>query len=276
MIRIVVDSSSDVAIHNNENITVVPLSITLNNKTYLDGVELGHDEFYDMLVKTDDFPKSSQPAPQLFVDVFEEAKKNNDTLLCIMLSSGVSGTYQSAVLAKNIVEYDNIYIVDSLTGSYGAYLLVQEAQKMIVEGKAIEEIVERIEELKKNTMVYLSVDTLEYLYRGGRLDKKSAMIGSIAKVKPIIYVTKEGTIGVAGKVIGTNRAMNAIVDITKEHPIDTNHKFYTICTVGTKNIEKLEAKLHEAGITNIERIQMGPVVGTHTGPETYGIIYLKK
>lgn len=276
MIRIVVDSSSDVAICNNENITVVPLSITLNNKTYLDGIELGHDEFYDMLVKTDDFPKSSQPAPQLFVDVFEEAKKNNDTLLCIMLSSGVSGTYQSAVLAKNIVEYDNIYIVDSLTGSYGTYLLVQEAQKMIAEGKAIEEIVERIEELKKNTMVYLSVDTLEYLYRGGRLDKKSAMIGSIAKVKPIIYVTKEGTIGVAGKVIGTNRAMNAIVDITKEYPIDTNHKFYTICTVGTKNIEKLEAKLQEAGITNIERIQMGPVVGTHTGPETYGIIYLKK
>ena len=276
MIRIVVDSSSDIAICNNENITVVPLSITLNNKTYLDGIELGHDEFYDMLVKTDDFPKSSQPAPQLFVDVFEEAKKNHDTLLCIMLSSGVSGTYQSAVLAKNIVEYDNIYIVDSLTGSYGTYLLVQEAQKMIAEGKAIEEIVERIEELKKNTMVYLSVDTLEYLYRGGRLDKKSAMIGSIAKVKPIIYVTKEGTIGVDGKVIGTNRAMNAIVDITKEYPIDTNHKFYTICTAGAKNIEKLEAKLHEAGITNIERIQMGPVVGTHTGPETYGIIYLRK
>ena len=173
-----------------------------------------------MLVKTDDFPKSSQPAPQLFVDVFEGAKKNHDTLLCIMLSSGVSGTYQSAVLAKNIVEYDNIYIVDSLTGSYGTYLLVQEAQKMIAEGKAIEEIVERIEELKKNTMVYLSVDTLEYLYRGGRLDKKSAMIGSIAKVKPIIYVTKEGTIGVDGKVIGTNRAMNAIVDITKEYPIE--------------------------------------------------------
>jgi len=276
MIRIVVDSSSDVAIHNNENITVVPLSITLNNKTYLDGIELGHDEFYDMLVKTDDFPKSSQPAPQLFVDVFEEAKKNNDTVLCIMLSSGVSGTYQSAALAKNMVEYDNVYIVDSLTGSVGIYLLVQEAQKMIAEGKAIEEIVERIEELKKNTMVYLSVDTLEYLYRGGRLDKKSAMIGSLAKVKPIIYVTKEGTIGVAGKAIGTNRAMNAIVDITKEYPIDTNHKFYTICTVGTKNIEKLEAKLQEAGITNIERIQMGPVVGTHTGPETYGIIYLKK
>ena len=263
-------------IHNNENITVVPLSITLNNKTYLDGIELGHDEFYDMLVKTDDFPKLSQPAPQLFVDVFEEAKKNNDTVLCIMLSSGVSGTYQSAVLAKNMVEYDNIYIVDSLTGSYGTYLLVQEAQKMIVEGNAIEEIVERMEELKKNAMVYLSVDTLEYLYRGGRLDKKSAMIGSLAKVKPIIYVTKEGTIGVAAKAIGTNRAMNAIVDITKEYPIDTNHKFYTICTVGTKNIEKLETKLHEVGITNIERIQMGPVVGTHTGPETYGIIYLRK
>ena len=276
MIRILVDSSSDILVDNQENVTVVPLSITLDNKTYLDGVELGHDQFYDMLVKTEDFPKSSQPAPQLFVDAFEQAKANNDTLLCLMLSSGVSGTYQSAVLAKNIVEYDNIYIVDTLTGSAGTILLVEEAQRMIAQNKPIEEIVERMEELKHHTMVYLSVDTLEYLYRGGRLDKTAAFVGSIAKVKPIIYVTREGTIGAAGKAIGTNRAMNALIDITKEYPIDTDHKFYTICSCGTKNIDKFEAKLHENGITDIHRIQMGPVVGTHTGPEAYGLIYIKK
>ena len=276
MIRILVDSSSDILVNNSENITVVPLSITLDNKTYLDGVELGHDEFYNMLVNTDDFPKSSQPAPQLFVDAFEKAKANNDTLICIMLSSGVSGTYQSAVLAKNIVEYDNIYIIDSLTGSAGTILLATEAQKMIAQNLPVKEIVAKLEELKNHTMVYLSVETLEYLYKGGRLDKTAALVGSIAKVKPIIYVTREGTIGVAGKAIGNNRAMNALVDVTKENPVDTDHEFYTICTLGTKNVEKLEAKLQESGITNIHRIQMGPVVGTHTGPEAYGIIYMKK
>ena len=248
MIRIVVDSSSDVAIHNNENITVVPLSITLNNKTYLDGIELGHDEFYDMLVKTDDFPKSSQPTPQLFVDVFEEAKKNNDTLLCIMLSSGVSGTYQSAVLAKNIVEYDNIYIIDSLTGAYGIKLLVDEALKLIKEGKTIEEIVEQLEDLKGRTRVFLSVDTLDYLCRGGRLDKKAAVIGNLVKMKPIITVTREGTIGVVNKAVGIVRTINSLIDIVNNEGVDTDYPFYTIVTTGSSNVEKLEKKLRKMQI----------------------------
>ena len=181
MIRILVDSASDVPYINSENIYVVPLSVTINDKTYLDGAQLGHDEFYDMLTTTDTFPKSSQPSPQAFTEVFEQAKEKGEELICIMLSSGVSGTYQSACLAKNIVGYDNIHIVDSLTGSYGVYLLVQQAQRMIEKGCSAQEIVAEIEALKGRVMVYLSVDTLEYLYRGGRLSKTSALIGSVAK-----------------------------------------------------------------------------------------------
>ncbi|MBR3694463.1 MAG: DegV family EDD domain-containing protein, partial [Erysipelotrichales bacterium] len=135
MIRIVVDSSSDILPKNDENITVVPLFITIGDKTYLDGVDLNHDIFYELLVSSNIFPKSSQPSPQAFASVFEEAKANQDTVLCILLSSGVSGTYQSAMIAKEIVDYDNIYVIDSLTGSYGAYLLAQEAQRMIKENK---------------------------------------------------------------------------------------------------------------------------------------------
>ncbi|MBR2970119.1 MAG: DegV family protein [Clostridia bacterium] len=276
MIRIVVDSSSDVLMSNDENITVVPLSITIGDKTYLDGVDLNHDIFYELLVSSNIFPKSSQPSPQAFASVFEEAKANQDTVLCILLSSGVSGTYQSAMIAKEIVDYDNIYVIDSLTGSYGAYLLAQEAQRMIKENKDIHEIVDTINELKKRVMVYLSVDTLEYLYRGGRLDRKSAIIGSIAKVKPLIYVTPEGTIGVAGKAIGTTRIMNAIVDVTRKYEPDLAHRFYTICTLGENNVEKLENKIRERGITDINRVHMGPVIGTHVGTEAFGIIYIRK
>lgn len=276
MIRIVVDSSSDVLMSNDENIAVVPLSITFGDKTYLDDVELSHDKFYELLVSSNNFPKSSQPSPQTFADLFEEAKANGDTLLCILLSSGVSGTYQSAMIAKSMVEYENVHVIDSLTGSRGAYLLAQEAQRMIKENIDILEIVDHLNELKKRVMVYLSVDTLEYLYRGGRLDRKSAVIGSIAKVKPMIYVTPEGTIAVAGKAIGTTRVMNALVDVTKKYEPDPDHAFYTICTLGTNNIEKLEGKLRERGISDFNRIQMGPVVGTHVGPEAFGIIYIRK
>ena len=276
MIRILVDSASDVPYSNSENIYVVPLSVTINEKTYLDGAQLGHDEFYDMLTSTDTFPKSSHPSPQAFAEAFEKAKENNEELICILLSSGVSGTYQSACLAKNIVGYDNIHIIDSLTGSYGVYLLVQQAQKMIEQGCSAQEIVAEIESLKERVMVYLSVDTLEYLYRGGRLSKTSALIGSVAKIKPVIYVTEKGTIGVFNKQIGISRAINALVDVAKNNPADSQHSFYTICTAGTNNVEMLEERLKENSVSVTQRIQMGPVVGTHAGPEAFGIIYIRK
>ena len=276
MIRILVDSASDVPYINSENIYVVPLSVTINDQTYLDGAQLGHDEFYEMLTTTEAFPKSSQPSPSAFAEVFQQAKEKDEELICILLSSGVSGTYQSACLAKNLVEYDKIHIIDSLTGSYGVYLLVQQAQKMIEQGCSAQEIVAEIEALKERVMVYLSVDTLEYLYRGGRLSKTSALIGSVAKIKPVIYVTGEGTIGVFNKQIGISRAINALVDVAKNNPADTDHAFYTICTAGTHNIEMLEERLAESSIEVTQRIQMGPVVGTHAGPEAFGIIYIRK
>lgn len=276
MIRLLVDSASDISINNTDNIKVVPLSVTINDKTYLDGYELGHDEFYEMLTSSETFPKTSQPAPQAYVEAFEEAKETGDTLLCILLSSGVSGTYQSALLAKNIVDYDKIYLVDSLTGAYGVKLLVDEAEKMIKEGKTIEEIVDQLEDLKRRTRVYLSVDTLDYLCRGGRLDKKSAVIGNIVKIKPIITVTREGTIGVVGKAVGMVRAMGNIIDIINEEEVDKNYAFYTIYTAGTTNVEKLEKKISNNGTSITERVQLGPVVGTHLGPEAFGVIYITK
>lgn len=276
MIRLLVDSASDISINNENNIKVIPLSVTINDKTYLDQYELGHNEFYEMLTTTETFPKTSQPAPQAYVEAFEEVKEAGDDLLCILLSSGVSGTYQSAVLAKSIVEYDNIYIVDSLTGAYGVKLLVDEALKMIDEGKTIQEIVNHLEDLKNRTRIYLSVDTLDYLCRGGRLDKKSAIIGNLVKMKPIITVTREGTIGVVGKAVGMIRAMGSIIDIINDEEVDTNHAFYTIYTAGTTNVEKLEKKITNNGITITERVQLSPVVGTHLGPEAFGVIYITK
>ena len=276
MIRIVVDSASDVPYNNSENIAVVPLSVTINGKTYLDGYELGHNEFYDMLTKTEAFPKTSQPSPEDFTKVFETAKKDGDEIICILLSSGVSGTYQSACLAKNLVDYEGIHVIDSLTGAYGVYLLVQEAQKLIKENYSAKEIAVRIEELKSRVMVFLSVDTLEYLYRGGRLSKTSALIGGVAKIKPVIRVTEEGTIGVYNKQIGMSRAMKALADVAKEYPVDTDHSFYTIYTAGTHNIEMFEDKLKENSVDITERVQLGPVVGTHLGPEAFGMIYIRK
>lgn len=274
MIRICVDSASDISINNSEDILVVPLSITLNDKTYLDGIDIQHNEFYELLINTDDFPKTSQPSPQSFVEVFEKVKEANDELICVLLSSGVSGTYQSAILAKSIVDYDKIHIIDSLTGAYGVRILVSEVQKGIKEGLTALQIVEKVEKLKKHVQIYISVDTLEYLYKGGRLDKASAIIGGIAKVKPVIEVTKEGTIDVKQKTIGMVRAMNTMAELVTEQKPDPNYPIYTIYTLGEKNVEKLENKLANHNLQVSERVQLGPVVGAHVGPETFGIIFI--
>lgn len=276
MIRILVDSASDILSDNKENITVVPLKVNINNMEYIDGINLGHDEFYHMLTASKSFPKTSQPSPQDFLVAFEEAKKHEDELICIMLSSGVSGTYQSACLAKEIVEYDKIHIIDSLTGAYGIYILVKKAQEMIQMNASAEEIVKELENLKSRIRIFLSVDTLEYLCRGGRLDKTAAVIGGIAKVKPVITISNEGKVEVVTKSIGMVRAMNSIVGYVGDIQVDEHYSVYTIFTLGTNNVEKLEKKLEVSGVKIKERVQLGPVVGSHIGPEAFGIIFVEK
>lgn len=276
MIRILVDSASDILSDNKEKITVVPLKVNINNMEYIDGINLGHDEFYHMLTESKSFPKTSQPSPQDFLVAFEEAKKHEDELICIMLSSGVSGTYQSACLAKEIVEYDKIHIIDSLTGAYGIYILVKKAQEMIQMNASAEEIVKELENLKSRIRIFLSVDTLEYLCRGGRLDKTAAVIGGIAKVKPVITISNEGKVEVVTKSIGMVRAMNSIVGYVGDIQVDEHYSVYTIFTLGTNNVEKLEKKLEVSGVKIKERVQLGPVVGSHIGPEAFGIIFVEK
>ena len=276
MIRLLVDSASDILQNNAENIYVVPLSINILDHDYLDGVEIDSNEFYKKLTSGKVYSKTAAPSPEAYIKIFEEVKANGDELVCLLLSSSVSGTYQSACLAKEVVGYDKIYVVDTLTGSYGVKLLTIEAMRMIEQGATCEQIVEKVLELKNRVKVFLSVDTLDYLHRGGRLDKKSAIIGNLAKVKPIIYVSPKGFVEMYSKTIGLKKSMKFILNVALENEVDTNYPFYSIYTYGTENPEKFEAIAKECGIEVTDRVQFGPVVGTHCGPEAYGCIYISK
>ena len=276
MIRLLVDSAADIKQDNAENIYVVPLSINILGKDYLDGLEIQNDDFYKMLTSGKVYSKTAAPSPEMFLKVFEEVKANGDELICILLSSGVSGTYQSACIAKDAIEYKNIHIIDSLTGSYGVKILTIEAQKMIKEGASCKQIIEKLHELKKRVQIFLSVDTLDYLHRGGRLDKKTAFIGNLAKVKPIIYVSPEGKVEMYSKTIGLKKAIKFIINLALEKEVDTNYPFYSIYTYGTENPQKFEEFAKENGIVVSERSQFGPAVGTHVGSEAFGCIYISK
>ena len=274
MIRIVVDSSSDM--FSNEVVSVVPLQVNLDNTDYLDGVNLTRDSFYDMLANTTSFPKTSQPSPQTIVDVFEDAKAKGDSCIAIMLSGGLSGTYQSAVLAKQIVDYDKIYVIDSKTTSYGIKILVDFALTLEKEGKTVEEIVEKLEKLKKRITIYAGPDTLEYLSRGGRLSKAAEVIGNMVNIKPIINLDEEGKIQVPSKCLGVVKAIRYMVDKVLKDEVDTNHGFYTAYTSGIENVEKLEKKLAKEGVEVQGRAQVGPTIGSHLGPNAYAMIFVRK
>lgn len=278
MIRILIDSSADFLKEEIEsrNISFVPLQVTINETSYQDGVNLFKDEFYDMLVSNEEFPKTSQPSPQQFVEVFEKVKESGDELICILLSSALSGTYQSAVLAKQIVDYDKIHLVDTLTATVGTRILVDEAEKMIKEGKSVSEILDHLENLKSHVKILAAVDTLEYLCKGGRVSKTAAAIGEMANLKPVITVSTEGKVDVIGKRLGINKTVSFVIKKLEELGINENYPVYSLFTYGTTNCEKLETKLNKEGYQSNQRVQIGPAIGTHVGPEAFGLCFVEK
>lgn len=278
MIRILVDSSADytMAELKENGFDFVPFPVTLNDKTYLDTVELDRNDMYEFLLQGNHFPKTSQPSPEAFVEIFENAKANDDEIICILLSSALSGTYQSAFLAKDIVGYDKIYLIDTLSATFPIRILAEHAASLRADGHSAEEIVNAVETLKKRVKVIAAMDTLEYLYRGGRLSRASASIGNLVNIKPVITIAEDGTISILAKPIGKNKAYGTLLKHLESHPLDPDFPVYSIYSYGVENCEKLEEKLARANIPFQMRLQVGCSIGAHIGPGTVGIVYVEK
>ncbi len=278
MIKFLVDSSSDYTLEEvkENNLELVPIAITLDEVTYYDTIELERAQFYELLLNSKNFPQTSQPSPQAFLEKFLEAKENGDELICILLSSGLSGTCQSAHLAKNMADYDNIHIIDSLAATHIIRLMVDYGMKLRENGLSAPEIVTALQALQPRIRVVAGVDTLEYLCKGGRLSRTSAAIGELANLKPMLTVKPDGTLAVLGKCVGRNKAVQFITKYVQDHMIDTLFPMYSIYSVGTENCEKMEDRLTALGYTIDQRCQIGSTIGAHLGPGTFGVIYVEK
>ncbi len=278
MIRILVDSSADYTAEEakKHDLELVSINITMNGKNYHDGVDLTRDEFYDLLVSSEEFPMTAQPSPQEFLDIFEDAKEKGDQLIYLSLSSGLSGTFQSATLAKSMAEYDEIYLVDTLSATRAIRLMAEYACKLREEGNDAATIAEKLEEFKSRVVILAAVDTLEYLQKGGRLSKAAAAVGELANLKPLITVTQEGKIGVPGKALGRNKAISTLVKMVTEKDIDATFPIYSIYSLGEENSEKFEQKLGKEGVRVTKRLQLGSTIGCHIGPGAYGVIFVTK
>jgi len=275
MIKFLVDSSADCRKEEGLYDILVPMTVTIDGTDYRPGVDLDAQTFYELLEKGREFPKTSQPSPQMFLEHFEAAKETGDELICFCISSALSGTYQSAVMAKEMAGYDKIHVIDTLAATHMIGIMVRYAYTLRQQGSTAEQIMEAVEKLKGKIRVLAGLDTLEYLRKGGRIGGAAAFVGSMAQLKPIVTVLN-GSVEVCGKAIGKGRAIRQIADMVKASELDLRFPVLSVYSRGEENCEILESKLKEAEIPVLQRCQIGSTIGAHTGPGVYGVIFVTK
>ena len=278
MIRIITDSAADFSQSELQKLSVrcVPMTIAFGSDSYTDGVDLPQEIFWQRM-EAGQTPKTSQPSPDAFLREFEAAKDAGDSMLCILISSALSGTLQSALIAAGMTEGLDIALVDSLSATAGQRLLVQEACRMReAGGKTAQEIADALRLLVLRVRIFACLDTLSYLARGGRIPKAAAGVGMLMKLKPIVTVSEEGLVAMVGKAIGRHRAGDALIKLVEAHPIDPRYPVLPLYTGGRENCIAFLRQTAQAGYAcSIEdAVSIGPTIGTHVGPGAFGLAYI--
>lgn len=273
-IKIVCDSLADLPkeIIEKYDIHVIPLSVLFKDKEYVDGVDITKEEFYKMLRENDSMPKTSQVTYISFKNVFDKYIEEGKTILYIGGSSNASGTFQSGVMAKNDTEGE-VYTFDSLSLSIGIPGFIIAAGELVKQGKNINEIIEKLESLKINNTVLFTVDTLEYLQKGGRVSLAKATIGNMLNIKPILSI-EDGFVKSSGQGRGKKQVINKIIETIKDKfGNDLSDKRIVIgCGDQYDDLELLKKKLYEEIIVGeIYIVNIGSCICAHSGPSVVGI-----
>ena len=280
MVRIITDSAADFEPWELEkyNIECAPLSVLLADREYRENEDISKDEFYQLLASTGASPKTSQPSPHYLAEKFEAAKAAGEEAVYISLSSAISGTYQTALMTLEDAESDLCHVLDSKNATGGQRMLVEYAVRLRDEGKTAAEIIAGVESIRDKIVLYACVDTLEYLYRGGRISQTVYKIGTLAQVKPIIRVTEEGAIEVPAKAMGMRKGMDLLCKRLDLQKPDKNHNLYVMYTADRANGEVLAKKVRDMGydVPDSRIINVGAAIGSHVGPNACGIVYVEE
>lgn len=273
-IHIVTDSTSDLRpdVIEKYNLHVVPLNILIDGKTYLDRVDLQPKEFLELMGNSAQLPKSSQPAPGVFKELYDRLGKNGDQVLSIHMTGGMSGTVESARTAAELSDAD-VTVIDSRYISYALAFQVIEAAEMADQGKTMEEIVARLDHVRENTKLFVVVDTLDNLVKGGRIGKGRAMIGSFLKIKPIASLDG-GEYTPVAKARSYKQVVQYLMNDFKERTAGKIIKGVGLVHAeGLAMAEPLREKIIESGFTDIKFDYTTPVISTHTGIGAIGFMF---
>lgn len=276
-IKIITDSTSDIPkeIIKDLDIEVVPLTINFSDVSYVDGVDLTGEEFMKKLSESEKLPTTSQVNTGKFIEVFKENLKAHDAIICINISSELSGTYSAAVQAKKEIEKDNIYVVDSRLVSFSLGYVVIEAARMVKDGKGKDEIIEYVNYAKSNMENIFVFDTLEYLLKGGRLSKSEAVLGGILNIKPILTL-EDGSLKSFGKIRGKKKVFAYVLNFIKEKYEEKPFNKIAIYENTGANIKEELIKILTKNFKfdEILESEVGSVVSTHSGPGCIAVSFI--
>ena len=288
MLQIITDSASDILQEEagKKDLVVLPLKVNFAGTEYLDGVTISHREFYEKLIESDVLPTTSQVAPAEYEEVYRKALKEGKEVVCITLSQKLSGCYQSACIAREDVLEDfpdaKIYVIDSENACLGQKILVELAIRLREEGKSGEELKSHLEIMKKRVRLVALIDTLEYLIKGGRLNKGAGLVGMMLSIKPVVAV-ENGEVVVLGKARGSKNVNNLLTEmVNKSGGIDFSLPFSLAYSGLSRAL--LDKYVSDSGrlfeeyfaAEDLPVASIGATIGTHAGPGAVGVAFFAK
>ena len=277
-VRIITDSGIDLPGEVDPRVTVVPLGITFGTTTYADGVDLTNDRFYELLIESDELPKTSQATPFAYQQIFEDVRAAGDEAVVITLSSKLSGTYQSAVTAA--ADYPEVRVVDGKNVTIGQSLLVLYALRLLDEGRSAAQIADELTAAADRVCLLALLDTLEYLKRGGRIPKSVGTIGELLSIKPVVGV-EDGEVVMLGKARGSKNGRNQLHQQVEKYGIDfTMPVLLGYTGLSQKLLRKdlddnraiWEGKVAEE---DLPIASVGATIGTHVGPNAIALAFFR-
>ena len=273
-VELIVDSTVDVPEHIRSRLTVVPLTIHFGQEEYLDGVTMDKHRFYERLVESDVLPTTSQASPAAFDREFRRVRRSGGSAVVLTISAGLSGTYQSACIAA--AEYDNIYVVDSGTAAIGAGILAEYALTCLDRGMDAAGLARALEQKRQDVCVLALVDTLEYLKRGGRISKTTALAGGLLNIKPVLTI-ENGEILLVGKARGSRQGNNFLIQQIQKDGIDFSRPFFLGYTgLSDALLQKYISDSAEIWKEHVDHLPIGTIggaIGTHVGPGAIAVAF---
>ncbi len=280
-ISFLVDSGSDfesyLATYLDYPVKVIPLHLHLAGKEYLDGVDISKSTFFKEMEQNDELPKTSQPTPHNFHEIFKEELDKGNKIIYVSIASTLSGTHQSAVIAKEMLtkeEQENIYIFDSLNVSATILFILFKANELLNQDLEIPAVLKELEVYRDNVRLIALLDTLENLKKGGRISMTQATIGGLLNIKPLISI-EDGYVTSLDKFRGRKKGLKYIatfINDPKNH-IDKNKIFFVHSYTSEERLQEEYKELNLSEFKEVIFLKLGTTVGTHAGANTVGLIY---